>query len=99
MQLQIPSPSGGRPPDDDPVRMTFAHLWRGEVSISRQHVLEYAPSPAQGSPSDRWDAWNWGERAGLSGVASAIPVLVLALFVVGLAASGGRVVRQDPRSD
>lgn len=99
VQLQIPSPSGGRPPDDDPVRMTFAHLWRGEVSISRQHVLEYAPSPAQGSPSDRWDAWNWGERAGLSGVASAIPVVVLALFVVGLAASGGRVVRQDPRLD
>lgn len=99
VQLQIPSPSGGRPPDEDPVRTTFAHLLRGEVSITRQHVLEYAPGPAKRSTLDTWDAWNWGERAGLSGAASAVPVVLLTLLVFGLAASGSEIIRHASRRD
>lgn len=87
VQLQIPSPNEGRPDDQDPVQSTFAHLLRGEVSITRQHVLEYAPGPAKRNAFDAWDAWNWGERAGLRGAASALPAALLVLLLFGLAAS------------
>ena len=90
VQLQIPSPNHGRPTDLDPVRETFTRLSRGEVSVTRQHVLEYAPGPIEWNPSDRWDAWNWGERVGLQGAASALPVAALSGLLFLLAASGGR---------
>jgi len=88
VQLQVPSPNEGRPTALDPVHKTLTHLWRGEVSITRQHVLEYAPGRVGRSGSDRWDAWNWGERVGLQGRASALPVGALTLLLFLFAASG-----------
>jgi hypothetical protein len=74
----IPANNFGPPPDLNPVRVTMQILLAGKVSVSTQGILERHPGPsAPGQLEDRWDSYNLGEAAGLQGVASLLPVLLV----------------------
>jgi hypothetical protein len=91
VQLMVPGPNRGAPPSTNPVAQCFELVLEGRVSVSRQSVFERRPGVSGG---DRWDSYNLGELAGLSGAWSLVPPLLL---LGGLGAFGARRERYQPR--
>jgi hypothetical protein len=80
--VMVPAKDDGPPPRFNPVFACLSELAAGRVSISRQGILDFAPTSSNDS---KWASYNLGELAGLHGLTSLIPVGVVFLLFVLLA--------------
>jgi hypothetical protein len=90
--VMVPGPDQGPPPRFSPAVVCLYQLAAGQVSISTQGILDFAPTF---STDRKWASYNLGELVGLHGVASLIPIGLAFLAFVLLAR---RLIREgNPR--
>ena len=87
VQLMVPdmSSTGSQSPRS-PIAYCVGHLFRGQLSVSTQSVLDYMPTD---EPRGAWASYNLGELLGLPGLLSLLPLaLLLGVLLVALLQRG-----------
>jgi len=65
----------------NPVAYCISHLFREQLSLSTQSVLDYLPT---NEPRGVWASFNLGELLGLQGLSSLVPLGLLLALLTGL---------------